>query len=303
MNPIIKNFFLLLIISCCYVIPVNVGFITPTMPAASAATASQTGSPSSPEALLLKAAAEDNLSAIKNLISAKGINLDITDKEGFTPLMHTIINRDNEAALALIKAGADVKKPDNEGTTPFMAASFTLNRDIQETLNKAKVDKGKKNKHGLTAYDMVVRRISYFESRKNATKVDSFNGISTDGKIIDYAQYRGKKALLIFFFATWCPLSENITPKVIALRDMYPHEKLEILSVALNLGYDERYGVIKAYQTQKNLPFPVIFDSFLRIRGTFQPSGTPNFVLIDKQDNIVYRGVEIPEDRAIKGCL
>jgi hypothetical protein len=291
----------------------------------------QDRTPSFTELMLLKAAAKDYIEDLPKLISTKGIYLNVTDEEGLTPLMHTIANHNTQAAMALIVAGADVNKPDKHGNTPFMAACFTGNLGIANLLKEFKADMNKKNKQGLTAHDIIIRQQSYFDSHKNATKVDSFSGKTTDGKIIDYAQYRGKKAVLIYFirftgyvryaqhnkkevlyidpeFQKILVFRNELEKKLIGIYESYPHDKIEILSVyqVYNLSGDFltlSYGQLRKYKLLSRLPFPAFFDPSMGINHTIQPQEYPYVVLIDKYGNIVYRGKDIPDDGKIKECV
>ena len=303
MNVIIRKLFLMQIICCLTALQVN--FSNAEIVLASASNESQPSSASSQDALLLKAAAEDDLPAIKKLISLKGINLDVTDKAGLTPLMHAIINRDTEAARMLMDAGAHVDQADKAGNTPWMAAILTDNLNMQVALFSKKAWKGAKNNQGLTAQDLKIQKASYRQSRRNASTVDSFSGMSADGAIVDYAQYRGKKALLVFFFLmnSWDGKPVNVEPQARVLGDIsktYGSEKIGILAV--NCSKDS-FGLVKAYGAKMAWPFPVVYDPFSRIYDTFTPPSLPYFVLIDSQGNIVYRGGNPPEDIKIRQCV
>jgi peroxiredoxin len=256
----------------------------------------------SPEALLLKAAEEDEVSTLKSLIRRKGINLDVSNRNGQTPLMFAIISHDKEAVMALIDAGADVNKPDNDGNTSVMIAAFLRDLEIVKALHARGADFNRKNSQGLTVKDIVLQRQSYYDSRVNATMAADFKGTRTDGSMIEYSQYRGKKAVLLFFFSTPCQFSQDIEQQVVELRRTYPNEKIEILAVA-SWGSGDTYGEVRSYQARKNFPFPVIFDSTRRISDTFQPNGTPMFVLIDRQGMIVYRGNNLPGERELRQVL
>ena len=64
---------------------------------------------------------KENPELIKDLIKA-GIDLNITNEEGRTPLMMLALVGKNELVEAFIEAGADINKQDSLGQTALMLA-------------------------------------------------------------------------------------------------------------------------------------------------------------------------------------
>jgi ankyrin repeat protein len=73
---------------------------------------------------LLSAAAEGNISNIKNLVN-KGADVNARSDTGWTPLMYLSAIGNKEVASLLIEKGADVNQKNNQGQTPlFLAAHW-----------------------------------------------------------------------------------------------------------------------------------------------------------------------------------
>ncbi|QGY43993.1 acyltransferase family protein [Maribellus comscasis] len=83
---------------------------------------------------------------------------DVNKKEaagGSSPLITACVFGQTEAALALIKAGADVNQTNNDGSTALHTAAFFCRTEVIEVLLANGVDKSIKNNAGSTAAESV----------------------------------------------------------------------------------------------------------------------------------------------------
>ena len=83
---------------------------------------------------------------------------DLNEKEpagGSSPLITATVFGRNEAALALIEAGADVNQTNNDGSTALHSAAFFCRTEIVEALLAHGADKTIKNIAGSTAAESV----------------------------------------------------------------------------------------------------------------------------------------------------
>ncbi|MGK0256554.1 MAG: thiol-disulfide isomerase/thioredoxin, partial [Arcobacteraceae bacterium] len=76
-------------------------------------------------------------------------------------------------------------------------------------------------------------------------KAINFNATTLEGKQISLEQFKGKKAVWLVFWATWCPYCEKEIP---ALKDLYKkyNDKLEI--IAVNIGVNDSIEKAKDYK-------------------------------------------------------
>lgn len=82
----------------------------------------------------------------------------INEKEpagGSSPLISACVFGQTEAAVALIKAGADVNQTNNDGSTALHIAAFFCREEILKALLKAGADRAIKNNAGSTAAESV----------------------------------------------------------------------------------------------------------------------------------------------------
>lgn len=110
---------------------------------------------------------------------------------------------------------------------------------------------------------------------------------TVDGDKIDLGALRGKKAVYLKFWATWCS----------PCREQMPHfEHVQQTSgddlqvVAINIGFDDTVEQIKALRKQYGLTMPIVRDDDGKLGEVFGLRVTPQHVIIDKQGRIAYVG-------------
>jgi peroxiredoxin len=114
------------------------------------------------------------------------------------------------------------------------------------------------------------------------------------GATVKLSQYKGEKAVLLYFWATWCANCTVVKPDVIKLRHSIDENKLEILGI--NVGTGDTLERLKKYQEAHPVPWKILYDSDQKVTRSYKVQGIPAFVLIDKEGNIVYQGIMPPED-------
>jgi ankyrin repeat protein len=81
-----------------------------------------------------------------------GVDVNLRDGEGSTPLMFAGFNTNPDVISVLIKAGADVNARNVDGLTPLMfAAEHNTNPEVLSVLIKAGADVNARNERGSTA--------------------------------------------------------------------------------------------------------------------------------------------------------
>jgi len=100
---------------------------------------------------LLIAVEQSNLSAVKDLLKIKDININIQDKEGQTPLMLAIKRNHQPIIIELINHGADLNIQDKDGKTALMLAIMDINQSMAIKLMDGSADLNIRDKNGKTA--------------------------------------------------------------------------------------------------------------------------------------------------------
>lgn len=102
------------------------------------------------------------------------------------------------------------------------------------------------------------------------------------GGTIKLSDYRGKKPVILDFWASWCPNCGRDMPKLNGYYESYK-DRVEVIGV--NLGESERDA--QKFITSKNISFPIVLDSNGEAGRLYQMNYTNVHVLIDKNGNLI----------------
>ncbi len=114
------------------------------------------------------------------------------------------------------------------------------------------------------------------------------------GSMVKLSRYRGDRAVMLYFWATWCPACISSKPQLVKVRERVPEKELEILGI--NVGEGDSLERVKRYQQGHPVPWPTLYDNGSKVARIYGVQGIPMFVLVDKEGMIVYRGNDLPMD-------
>lgn len=109
------------------------------------------------------------------------------------------------------------------------------------------------------------------------------------GQTVKLSQYKGKKAVYLKFWATWCQPCLKEMPHLQHTFEKYG-DKVQI--IAINLGVNDDLTSVKAIQKEFGLSAPITIDKSGQLSKAFNLIGTPYHVLLDKNANVVHKGHE-----------
>lgn len=101
-----------------------------------------------------------------------------------------------------------------------------------------------------------------------------------DGQTVRLSEFRGKKVVLINFWATWCPPCRLEMPTMQQIYSEYKGRGFEILAV--NIEPDAQQE-IRNFIKELRLTFPVVLDPDMKVARRYRIIGLPVSVLIDRQ--------------------
>lgn len=101
-----------------------------------------------------------------------------------------------------------------------------------------------------------------------------------EGGTVRLSDFRGKKAVLINFWATWCPPCRLEMPAMEQIYTEYKDKGFEILAV--NIEADV-WQEITDFVKELRLTFPILLDPDMKITRKYRIIGLPVSVLIDRQ--------------------
>jgi peroxiredoxin len=114
----------------------------------------------------------------------------------------------------------------------------------------------------------------------------------TGNQQVSLGEYRGKNAVLLFFWTTWCPYCRK---ELNELRNRYSLLAADgIIVLAVNTG--ETAGRVDGYIKDKNLPFRVLLDRDSDVATTYKVRGVPTFILLDQGGSVVLDAHAFPYD-------
>ena len=124
---------------------------------------------------------------------------------------------------------------------------------------------------------------------------------SLDGQTVRLSDFRGKKAILLNFWATWCAPCRLEMPTMDKTYQEYKSRGLEILAVSLDAGSN---SVVKNFMDELSLSFPALLDPDMEVLRLYRQFSIPATFLIDKQGivrhrELGYRDWTTPESRKL----
>ncbi len=124
--------------------------------------------------------------------------------------------------------------------------------------------------------------------KETPRKIPSFQLKDTTGQVVSLTDFRQKKAVVVVFIGTECPLANLYVVRLTELQKDFSPRGVQILAINSNCQ-DQPKDVIRHAQERK-LPFPVLIDPGLEVADLFGAKRTPEAFLLDQTDTIRYRG-------------
>jgi thiol-disulfide isomerase/thioredoxin len=150
------------------------------------------------------------------------------------------------------------------------------NQGMKKTKPKTKVRRWIKEILVFTLILMVVSIAidAWRSTEMPSTKMPLLSISTLKGDWVDIKKMSQDKPVLLYFWATWCPVCNFVSPSVNWLSESH-----QVISVALTSGNDKRLGQFMAY---KEYNFPVINDPTGSIGKAWGVAATPSIVIIKK---------------------
>ena len=102
------------------------------------------------------------------------------------------------------------------------------------------------------------------------------------GEKFNFAQYRGGKKAIIFFWATWCPHCRVALKEINAAR-----KEIEAKGIALVfVSAGESKGVVENYLSKYRYDFDVVLDQAQTLDAPYQIIGIPTLFYVDADGTI-----------------
>jgi len=119
-------------------------------------------------------------------------------------------------------------------------------------------------------------------------KVPDFAIPTIDGQLHSLYSDKGKKAIVVVFIGTDCPLANLYIPTLVELHKKYASKGVQFL--AINSNDQDSFADVVTHTRERKVPFPVLKDSDHRGAEALGARRTPEAFLLDSGFVIRYRG-------------
>jgi thiol-disulfide isomerase/thioredoxin len=108
-----------------------------------------------------------------------------------------------------------------------------------------------------------------------------------DGNAVDLGRYIGRRPVILQFWATWCPLCEELEPSMRAVQQRYGGN-VDVLVIAVGVNQNPRS--IRRHLERHSIPGTVLFDAEGAATRAFKAPATSYVVVLDRDGRVAYTG-------------
>jgi len=119
-------------------------------------------------------------------------------------------------------------------------------------------------------------------------KIADFSLKDTQGHTVSLADFQNKKAIVVFFLGTECPINNAFLPYLATLHERYAPQGVQFLGINAN-PQDDPARVAKHAQHYA-IPFPILKDPVQAVADRFGAQRTPETFLLDTGCVVRYCG-------------
>jgi thiol-disulfide isomerase/thioredoxin len=119
-----------------------------------------------------------------------------------------------------------------------------------------------------------------------------------NGDTVSFARWVGKKPVIVEFWATWCPICEELLPRMeAALKKYGDRAEFVVVAVAVNQSKNS----VRRHLEKHPMPFTFVWDGKGAAVRAFQAPSTSYIAVLDSRGKVVYTGVG--EDQNIEAAM
>lgn len=140
----------------------------------------------------------------------------------------------------------------------------------------------------LLGLSFTPQAVAAFKHVQEGMESPAFTLESLEGKKVNLEDYKGKKAIVVVFWASWSSRSLDELKDLQSLGEKYRDQGLAVLAInADNLKLSSQDLVqIKTEVAARQITFPVLLDHGLEIYNAYGVVATPSTALVDKEGKI-----------------
>lgn len=132
-------------------------------------------------------------------------------------------------------------------------------------------------------------------AEKAEGKAPDFILASLDGTQVALSSFRGKKGVVLVFFATWCVNCMKEVPEIKKFALEAQKENIEVLAI----NFKQRVDIVEKFHKSNNINYRILLDSDGAVAtGKYGIKGIPHIIGIDAKGEMIYRGDDLPVKKA-----
>jgi peroxiredoxin len=108
------------------------------------------------------------------------------------------------------------------------------------------------------------------------------------GKQVAMADFKDRKAIVVVFIGTACPISNAQLTEVSRLYQEYSENGVQFLGI--NSNHHDTADRVAKHAKENSVPFPVLKDENAKVADQFGATRTPEVFLLDEKHVVRYRG-------------
>jgi len=109
---------------------------------------------------------------------------------------------------------------------------------------------------------------------------------SLDGHTVSLADYRGKKKLVLVFWASW---NNGSHPEMLLLSILYRNaHKTDSEFDVVAISVDDDAAAVGKFVSESKIPFPVVLDHDRKVTDAYQIRSIPTSLLVGTDGNVSY---------------
>ena len=112
---------------------------------------------------------------------------------------------------------------------------------------------------------------------------------SATGERVSLGRFAGEKAVLLVFWATWCPHCNAAVPAINEIQSRM-RGRLEVLAI----DFLESRQKVQSFMKAKNVAYTVLLDRDGAVARKYRVVGIPTYVVVDRNGKIVYSDNDLP---------